>query len=170
MKAKIPFIDQEGVHKIAPDGLFPSLKNFRILAEVLPVKLFVFRFTATNDADPEDFSYEVLINSIDKDLIIIWNGDPGNYLIHKANGKKIKGFEGNTSRVFFTAFPSDANFGADKDFDCLVVQKSTIFDTSVVFATVDATGFALNGVANNELGILVLFDMNTELNTTSQTL
>jgi hypothetical protein len=171
MKTNIPFIDKEGIHQIAPQNLLPVLKGFRIAAEVLPFKLFVFSFTAINESNGGDFTYETLINTIDKNLIIGWSSNQGIYNIYKLDGKKINGFQNNRSRVFFTAFPSDANFGIGPDFNCLVVQKSDIAENNVAFSTVDATGFAVNGVADNELGILILFDMNpSQINTTSQTL
>ena len=170
MKDNIPYFNNPGIHNLAPEGVDPLLSGFRLMPGTLPFKLFVFRFNQINAGDGTDFSYEVLMNTIDKDLIIAFGETEGNFVIKTSTGKAIKGYD--VSKMVFDSFKYYIlNTASAYSVLCANGDKGRWSPTDgIPFSTVDSTGFPVNGASDNQIGYLILFDLEPEtLNSQTQT-
>jgi len=169
MKTNIPYYNEGGIQHMAPEGLGLLLAGFRLMPQTLPFNLFVFRFNQTNDANGSDFSYEVLINTIDKNLVIVYGLSDGAFIIKSSNGKEIKGF--NTDKMFFDSLKFYV-YSSAVPYSVLGCSDKGDWraDDGIPFYTMDHSGFPANGVSDNQLGYLIFFDLEPEtLNSITQT-
>jgi len=166
MKENKPFITTPGINHLAPEGLMPILANFRIAGHGLPYKIFLFTF---NNTSGSVFSYEKLINTIDKDLIID-RVLGGSWVIKTSTGKPIKDF--NKHRMYFQGLDVAVTLSlGPQPYQILVPDnKSNWTELGVPFYSIDAFSTPVDGISDNLLGILCLFDLtDQEANVNVQT-
>lgn len=158
MKTNMPYINEGGIHHIAPDNVNPLLAGFRFMPQAFPFKMFVFRMTRTASLS---FSYEVLINTIDSDLIVEYNESDGSWMLKTLKGKPMAGFD--KDKMFFDAL-SYYQFSAAPPFKVIGSSEKADWNSNAIpFYTLDNTGFPSNDFCNNQLAFLILFDLKPEV-------
>ena len=160
MKDNIPHFNKSGVQKLAPEGVNPLLDAFRLMPNTFPFKMFVFRMTRTNVLS---FSYEVLVNTIDSDLMIEYAGSVGTWSLKTSSGKSILGF--NKDRMFFDALSYHPISTINPIKIIGASDKADWQANNIHFYTLDINGFSTpsNDYCDNQLGYLLLFDIDPEV-------